>query len=1000
MHQLSFMNEYKFSSFLIARIPLLDCRIREYPAVLESENFRAALFFASRSFYNELSKKQFNYSLLSEKQKRTVEKYINRAKFRATPFGLFASVCALEWGGYSNDFDSEPKADVKLDFAVLYEFWDLHLKNNTNNEQQFQSNASLYLNSIDFRYIKKLVDGNRMKFSVVSIEKNQILRSLITFCRKPKSLKQILNFLIKKNVFPNDAKNFIQDLVDEEILVSTLSPHITGPDYSHVSANSIFKDSIIGDIDRQLQKKISISGNLEQILSLANKMDRYFNKPDCANYFYCISEREGTIANVDLSYQKSIEEGLYCLGRLSQSYVAKDLQSFVKAFVKKYETQEVPLLEALDAQFGIGYGGLDRLKVSYGFSSTGFNSTVQEETTADRGKNQLAAWLIKEWQLHFKSSYELEITDQQLEHLKKAETSEIPAPSISVLFRTLGDKVVIESAGGPSALALIGRFGCFENVYQPAKLIAEEEQRQNPNVIFAEIAHLCHLHTANINRRPHFYDYEIPVLTHSQLRQEMQIPLNDLMVSVVDDKIVLRSRRLKKRIIPRLSSAFNYTRNDLPVFRFLCDLQTQGIKTNFGFSFASLIPGLSFYPRVTYKSAILQLAEWHMDPNKLRKINRSEDVFLTFRQLAHSINLPQFFSYCVGDNFLVFDSNKKEDIHLFLKETAHKTSVTIKEFPFLNKPASMSAKENFFLPQYVAALVLQKKEVYNDPQSFSEKRMSQQQVKTTDWIYFKLYCHPLSSDIILINDLLPLIDKLQKENLLINWFWVRYNDPDYHLRIRIKVNARAKRKVIQALTICFDKICRDKLATQFQAASYTRELERYSPELIEEVEEVFHASSELVAGWLIEQNEINYEDSNTILDAAAVTEMVLNAFSIPDKAAFCKKAFESFFSEINASKELKTEMEKLYKRLDIDLDLAINSSQKTIKCRWLLQKVRRLVARYHEKKVTEVTLEKLAMDIIHMHLNRFFIYNQRYFEMVQYYLLYRSQYKRLYKTIQ
>lgn len=986
----------------MARIPLLDCGIsaEEYPTVLERENFRAALFFASRSFYNELSKKQFNYSLLSEKQKKTVKKYINRAKFRATPFGLFASVSALEWGRYSNHFDSEPKADVKLDFSVLYEFWERHLKNDNNNEQQFQSNASLYLNSIDFRYIKKLVDGKRMKFSVVSIEKNQILRSLITFCRKPKSLQQILNFLIKKNVSLNDAGNFIRDLVDEEILVSTLSPNITGPDYSHVSANSAFKDSIIGCIERQLQKKIPISGNMGQILSLADKMDRYFNKPDCSNYFYCISERENQIANVDLCYQKSIEEGLYCLRQLSQSYVAKDLQSFAKAFIKKYETQEVPLLEALDAQFGIGYGGLDRLKVNYGFSSTGYNGPVQEETTTDHEENQLAAWLVKEWQLHFKCSYELEITDQQLEDLKKPETSEKPAPSISVLFRTLGDKVVIESAGGASALALIGRFGFFENVYQHAKTIAEEEQRQNPNVIFAEIAHMCHLHTANINRRPHFYDYEIPVLTHSQLRQEMQIPLNDLLVSVVDDKIVLRSKQLKKRIIPRLSSAFNYTRNDLPVFRFLCDLQTQGIQANFGFSLASLVPRLSFYPRVTYKSAILQLAEWHLDTNELGKINRSEDVFLAFRQLAHSIKLPRFFSYCIGDNFLVFDSDKKEDIDLFLKEVEHKTSVTIKEFPFLDKPSSMSTKANCFLPQYVAALVLQK-EVYHDLQSFSEKTIPQlNQVKTTDWIYFKLYCHPLSSDIILIHHLLPLIKKLQKENLLINWFWVRYNDPDYHLRIRIKINAKTKRKVIQVLTICLDKVCRYKLATHFQTATYIRELERYSPELIEEVEEVFHASSELVAAWLIEQNEINYEDWNIILDAAAVTEMVLNAFEIQDKAAFCKKAFESFFSEFNASKELKTEMEKLYKRLDKELDLVFDPSRKTVKCRWLQQKVRRLVASYHEKKPTEVSLEKLAMDVIHMHLSRFFIYNQRYFEMVQYYLLYRSQYKRLYKTVQ
>lgn len=989
------MKDYSFSSHVLARIPLLDCSTGkyQYQAILDRKDFQSALFFASRSFYNELSKKNFDYYQLSGKQQQTVKKYINRAMFRSTPFGMFAAASLVEWGsGNETICLSEPRARLKLDFAILQKLWQ-EQSGATGPQEYLQTNATVYFNNIDFRYIKKVEEAKKVKFSVVSIEKDPVLKSLLSFCKKPSMRNEILEFITSKDFSAAEAADFVHELVAEQVLVSALSPNITGPDYQQVVA-SCTENKAVKIIAGDRHQQILESGDSDEAIALAAGIDDALDMPNDTNYFYCLSQRDVKGGSLDTHYQKSLQDGLNCLLQLCAPQVSADLQSFIKAFIRRYETGEVPLLEVLDAQFGIGYGGLDQIMVNYGFSSTGYNGNERPTKRTAVPSGVLATELIHEWQLNAVHNCQLEITDDQLRQLDTKHPGQQPAPSVSLLFRTLGDEVYIESAGGASALSLIGRFSFEDNVCQYAKTIAQEEQRQNKNIIFAEIAHLCDLHTANINRRPHLYDYEIPVLTNSLLPAEKQIGLDDLLVSVRNDKVILRSKRLDKIIIPRLSSAFNFTRNDLPVFRFLCDLQGQDIQVNLGFSLSSLVPGLPFYPRVKYKSCILQLAEWHLDANELKALDGSGDITAAFHRFAMRIGLPKYFSYSVGDNFLVFDSDCKEDIDLFLKEVQHKKTITLKEFPFL-EGGKIQTENGSFLSQYVAGLVLQK-EVYNDVRPRSRQGSGPQ--STDDWVYCKLYCHPLSSDIILLHHVFPFIQQLKEQHLIQSWFWVRYNDPEYHLRVRVKVEQDSKHKVLRQMTSCLDSVCANKLGSHFQTDRYKQELERYSSVLMGEVEDFFHESSELVASWLSTQNEMNYEDSKVILGAVISSLVILNVFEIEDKAGFCKNAFESFFTEFNAPKELKTEMEKLYRVMDSEIDRAYYCHELP-GYEGFIRSAGLAYAKLCENEIKEVSPESLALDMIHMHLNRLFIYNQRYFEMVHYYLLYRSLYKYKYKSI-
>ena len=93
--------------------------------------------------------------------------------------------------------------------------------------------------------------------------------------------------------------------------------------------------------------------------------------------------------------------------------------------------------------------------------------------------------------------------------------------------------------------------------------------------VVAEIAHVPEVRTGNILSRPHLREYEISYLTNTTLDDDHVIPVNDLMVSVSNNRVVLRSKRLKKEIVPRLTTAHNFSKGT-PVYRFLCELQNQG----------------------------------------------------------------------------------------------------------------------------------------------------------------------------------------------------------------------------------------------------------------------------------------------------------------------------------------------------------------------------------------------------------------------------------------
>jgi hypothetical protein len=180
-------------------------------------------------------------------------------------------------------------------------------------------------------------------------------------------------------------------------------------------------------------------------------------------------------------------------------------------------------------------------------------------------------------------------------------------------------------------------------------------------------------------------EYEIPYLAKASVPLDFQIPLSDLFISVRQGKIALRSKRLNKEIIPRLSTAHNYSNNAMPVYHFLCDLQTQGLRGGVSFHWGSLAGEFDFLPRAVYKNKILALATWKVKTVDFKafieKLSPAE-IKEKIEQWRNERKIPKLALLTEGDNELLVDFENVWSVKMLYSAIKKREAFELKEFLF------------------------------------------------------------------------------------------------------------------------------------------------------------------------------------------------------------------------------------------------------------------------------------------------------------------------------
>lgn len=848
------------SSFALFRIP---CNSLELLNFFRNSNtdisfFKESLYLASKPLFLRFNE----IHTLSEKERESVLlsvlKYWKRSCTRSTPFGTFAGTLFVNISDSPtkiilNNRISHKKI-IRLDTFLLDQIIQKVTASLTQLDKVILfTNDTAYQVGGSLRFVEFTILNNLRNYRLASIRETSLIRNLINRAESGASICELSNILVKnEDISYNEAKDFVIELWKAQLFYSELDLKVTGQNpfdrfldtLSRIDDQSMHET--LGQL-RYIQKLLNKPYfNLNQIKQLEVQIDKLpYDFSDVKDKFQVDVGLSAVHANLNKSEVDEIHSQVKELLALNRPYYITDFAYFKEQFNQKYDGELVPLSIVLDSDIGLGYGEREKTFVPNSFIIDSLN--VRSSSYEDDGvKNDYVSKFISNKYLQFISKGGgkiMEIAESELSPLKGKARSGMFSNSMYIMgsifkdeFKSGNFKFLLKLFNGPNAATLMGRFtGNNPSLYEKAKQLLAEEESEHQDSIYAEIVHLPQSRVGNVILRPILRKYEISYMGSSGASIENQIHLKDLYIKSINGEIVLFSIKLKKRIIPRLTTAHNFTANSLPVYKFLCDLQYQDKRCCTMWDWGPY-QSLRFLPRVVYKNIILKKARWKIELKDFvdLKPDRSNLLSLT-NKIKEEFDLPDNVIYCEEDSELELNLTHPDDLKMLVNFIQKQKTVHLFECILTPTNSLISDESGGFFANEVVIPMSMPSSPMNTPFKNEIFNASVQQtfLLNSEWLYMKVYCSLANTRSFLTEILLPFINQGAEEYSFEKFFFIRYNDPQPHIRIRfynkdIEKQGHLRNEIINLLNyhVIHNHIVSIKIDT------YKRELHRYSPNLI------------------------------------------------------------------------------------------------------------------------------------------------------------------------
>jgi len=261
----------------------------------------------------------------------------------------------------------------------------------------------------------------------------------------------------------------------------------------------------------------------------------------------------------------------------------------------------------------------------------------------------------------------------------------------------------------------------------------------------------------------------------------------------------------------------------------------------------------------------------------------------------------------------------------------------------------------------------------------------------SEWLYMKIYAGNKTIEKILVEEIPFIINKIKQSELIIKWFFIRYVDPEFHLRIRFLSNNKQNTgQIIDIVNKRFNKLIESNLVWKIQLDTYNRELERYGIQLIEEAESIFYADSECILSIL---KDLKGNENYRWMIALKLIDALLSDFglTVEEKQKLMEDAGKAYkaefgFNEFNA-KQFNTKFRENKKTVESVLNNSLNEQAFML----LLQPIKKrskqiipIAGQIKSKSTKDHSVNELLKSYLHMMLNRLFLTNNRLHELILY----------------
>jgi len=1027
------MKDYVLEDFYLLRTPakpveeilylneLLDQgNLDAVKQLFRDSYFSEAIYISSRDLYMSLQKWLEGEELSPKKLKKLLtglQKYYSRMCTRSTPFGLFAgSACGSiheQQSGVSFDSNKIRKA-TRFDMSYINELTHQLARQPAIKEQiRYYVNNTLYKVGYRYLYVEYTMVAGKRNHALSALTASDYIDMVLELAKEGVTIP-VLTVEIGKTISDEQAiNNFINGLIASQVLTHELMPAI---------ANENFVPAFIQRLQELGQEQVCAP--LEEALHVMK--DEKISLPG----FQAVEEKAGSVIPVsglevlqtDMFYNmqqnnlnrqviSELAEASYELSSAIPSYVPSLLETFMKKFAERYEQAEIPLVLALDPDVGIGYGLATTGNVEYmplieklAITPGGGDAARKRLAFEDLVENKMRSW----WQT---GGQVITLTAADLEMLRTRSAPDRPTQSASCyMFGSLlassceaidrGEYAFLATQlHAPSAAKLMARFAHGDSLLKEKMLhITRTEQEVNRERIMAEIAYVPEGHFANLSIRPVQRNYEIAFLSQSAVEPAYRIDVNDILVSIRNNRIVVRSRRLNKEILPCHTNAFN---TDLaqPFVRFLTDLQSMFVNTGFRWQWYNYAPE-PHLPRVEYKKIILHREKWFL----ARSRNSTDEVLMdTLHAFLEKYQVPRYVILSEGDNELLIDTSS-EFCKGHVIQAMRKGGVTFLEH--------LLTPENCFIKDekghYGNEMVI--------PMSVSSPVFAEQPAKElidssvvcqrtfgpgSKWLYFKIYSGFKTMDLLLRDIIQPLVQEWKGSGAIEKWFFIRYNDPDSHIRLRLLrgTDQEGWYRIAEKLNAELEPLIESGQVFKCMMDTYQRELERYGTLTMEDSESLFYYDSEAVINMLDHLQGQRGEQLRWQMALYNVDQLLDNfQYDLMQKRDFMKQLRNNFFREFaGRSREsairCDQSLSNKYRNNKSLIQEVFVPARRTTQVLAAMESynvrgdMHAATIKHIKGKVQQ--LDGLLNSYIHMTMNRTFLARHRVHELVVYDTLYR-----------
>jgi lantibiotic biosynthesis protein len=822
-----------------------------------------AIQIASPSLYSSLK----NRNNLSQKQHKQIAasllKYISRMSTRPTPFGAFSFISLGNWSKTSDAHYqlSSVKKRVRPDVSWLTSV----LANICESDGPLPS-ILIKVNPlirdtggrIHLSYYRNKKSRNPKES--ISIRKTPLIERILGLCRKPISMEAL-----QKAVYESDnaiqaekLQVLIRELLTKQILRLSIIPSLL--------STTIFEDFLenlkegFGEIEAfKLAKKFSEKINQyskiplgEGCAALQELFQEMNHFADCEVTPLQVDSYNSTdLVQVNDRIASDLAEGAEVLWKIS--YWKKDLsllKEYHEKFLNKYGSSRlVPLKELVDEGVGLGLPPFNHKQ----------DRTFREPPLPEQ---KYRSWIRKEYEecLHDQRQeivFNPNFIDQLTKNIDKKEallsldiTCEIIADSSEdvdnghyLLFAQF-----LTSEGGSTYGRFLDMLG--EKGIQVIRSLTQLEQSHEPNTLFSDISFMPYdIRGGNVCIHPNLRKYTID-LDNPSSKQGENISLEDILVGASEDRLFLTLRATGKELVVHAHHLYN---QDLApdIVQFLRLVSTERYSNITPFFWGELEQS-SFLPRIRYKNIVLSAAQWHIDLDLLNaeKNSSHSDIKARFNAWAERWQMPAYLFLTVGDQRILLNRNEASHVNEIIDQIKKGNKVKLVEK--LGQKKGNWVKSSRGSHQSEFTFTFAKNPKYARQPLFIDKKVEEEiplkdrfKSPGSEWLYFKFYVSQDSQDYFISGIMPKFISHLLSQKVVDQFFYIRYTDPDHHLRIRFKGNPATLTSVLlPKMHQWAQTLIEERLLYRYELSTYDREIERYGgKELLEYAEKFFFYDS-------------------------------------------------------------------------------------------------------------------------------------------------------------